>query len=112
MACLFCDLIAGVIPCDPVYRDEQVIVLRDIAPAAPTHLLVVPIGHVESLWELEDQATAGQLLATAARMAREAGLSEGWRLIVNTRAHGGQEVPHLHLHVLGGKPLGRMLPGD
>ncbi|HJO26557.1 MAG TPA: HIT domain-containing protein [Planctomycetota bacterium] len=112
MTCLFCDLINGVLPCDPVYRDEQVLVLRDIAPQAPTHLLVAPIEHVESLWDLEDEALAGKLLATAARMAREAQLADGWRLIVNTRHHGGQEVPHVHLHVIGGRPLGRMLPLD
>ncbi|MDP6838474.1 MAG: HIT domain-containing protein [Planctomycetota bacterium] len=112
MSCLFCDLINGVLPCDPLYRDDEVLVLRDIAPQAPTHLLVVPVEHVTSLWELEDEALAGKLLATAARMAREAELADGWRLIVNTRRHGGQEVPHVHLHVIGGRPLGRMLPLD
>jgi histidine triad (HIT) family protein len=110
MTCIFCKIVRGEIPSAAVYRDDDVYVMHDIAPQAPTHLLVFPIEHVESLWDLEDEGLSGKLLVTAARMAREAGLEDGWRLIANTRAHGGQEVPHLHLHVLGGHPLGRMLP--
>ena len=83
---------------------------RDIQPQAPTHLLVIPRTHVDSLHELEDTELAGRLLSVASRVAREMGLEEGWRLIANTREHGGQEVAHLHLHVVGGKKLGSMLP--
>jgi len=109
MDCLFCKIAAGEIPSDRVYEDENVLVFRDIQPQAPTHLLVVPRAHVASLWELEDRELAGHLLSVAAQVAREAGLDAGWRLIANTRDDGGQEVPHLHLHVLGGRPMGRMV---
>ena len=74
------------------------------------HVLVVPCEHVPSLWELEDERLAGRLLGAAARVARAQALERGWRLIANTRSEGGQEVDHLHLHVLGGRRLGRMLP--
>lgn len=109
MDCLFCKIAAGEIPSDRVYEDEHVLVFRDIQPQAPTHLLVVPRAHVASLWELEDEKLAGRLLSVAAQVARDAGLDAGWRLIANTRDDGGQEVPHLHLHVLGGRPMGRMV---
>jgi histidine triad (HIT) family protein len=108
--CLFCRIAAGEIPADLVYEDEEVVAFRDIAPQAPCHVLVIPRRHVPSLWELTDPALAGVLLTAAAEIARREGLEEGWRLIGNTRAHGGQEVDHLHLHVLGGRRLGPMLP--
>ena len=111
MDCIFCKIVAGEIPSDRVLETDSVIAFRDIQAQAPTHLLVIPRRHVDSLWELEDEALAGELLSAAARVAREAGLERGWRLIANTRGEGGQEVDHLHLHVLGGRPLGRMLPG-
>ena len=72
---------------------------------------MIPRDHLLSLAELEDPTLAGELLTAASQVAREAGLDGGWRLIANTGRDGGQEVPHLHLHVLGGHPLGRMLPG-
>ncbi len=109
MDCIFCKIAAGTIPSEKLHEDEDVLAIRDIRPQAPTHFLVLPRKHVDSLWELEDERLAGRLLATAATLAREAKLAEGWRLIVNTREHGGQEVGHLHLHVLGGRPLGPML---
>ncbi len=83
---------------------------RDIRPQAPTHVLVMPKVHIGSLAESVDERLAGRLLFVAAEIARKEKLENGWRLIVNTGAHGGQEVPHLHLHVVGGKKLGRMLP--
>jgi len=107
--CIFCRIGAGTIPGLKLYEDEFVFALADIRPQAPTHLLVIPKEHVASLWELSDEALAGRLLRVAADLARDAGLEQGWRLIANTREHGGQEVLHLHLHVLGGRPLGRML---
>ncbi|MAB78120.1 MAG: histidine triad nucleotide-binding protein [Planctomycetes bacterium] len=110
MNCIFCKISAGEIPAEHALEDEHVLVFRDVRPQAPTHFLVIPRVHVASLHELEDVELGGRLLTAAARVAREAGLDEGWRLIVNTREHGGQEVDHLHLHVVGGKRLGPMLP--
>ena len=109
MDCIFCRIAAGKIPAERVLEDEVAIAIRDIRPQAPTHVLVLPREHVESLWDPLDEALAGRLFSMAAEVARKEKLEKGWRLIVNTRAHGGQEVPHLHLHVLGGRPLGRML---
>jgi len=109
MACVFCRIAAGELPAERVYEDGDVLAFRDIHPQAPTHVLVVPRKHLTSLHELDDAHLAGKLLAAAARVAREAKLEQGWRLIANSGEHGGQEVPHLHLHVLGGRPLGRML---
>lgn len=107
--CIFCKIQAGSIPSQKLHEDDLVFAIADIRPQAPTHILVIPKVHVASLWELEDERLAGRLLSVAARLAREAGLEQGWRLIANTREHGGQEVSHLHLHVLGGRALGRML---
>ena len=109
MSCIFCRIAAGEVPSKRVFEDADVIAFRDIAPQAPTHVLVIPRLHVSSLHELDDAALAGALLHAAARVARAEKLDQGWRLIANTGAHGGQEVDHLHLHVVGGRPLGRML---
>ncbi|MEW6074345.1 MAG: histidine triad nucleotide-binding protein [Planctomycetota bacterium] len=109
MGCIFCQIVAGEIPADEVHADEDVVAFRDIHPLAPCHVLVVPRRHVPSLWELADAELAGKLLVAAAEVARREGLAAGWRLIANTRAHAGQEVDHLHLHVLGGRRLGPML---
>ena len=111
MACVFCRIVAGEIPAHVVREDADTLAFRDAHPQAPVHVLVVPRRHVASLSELEDPGTAGALLHAACEVARAQGLGAGWRLIVNTGAHGGQEVDHLHLHVLGGRSLGRMLPG-
>ena len=107
--CIFCRISTGAIPAQTVFEDEHVFAIRDIRPQAPVHVLVIPKHHGPSRWELEDVGLAGSLLSAAARIARDEGLAEGWRLIANTREHGGQEVLHLHLHVLGGRKLGRML---
>jgi histidine triad (HIT) family protein len=109
MSCVFCRLAAGELPVTKVYEDADVLAFRDIRPQAPSHVLVIPRVHLPSLHELEDARLAGALLLAAARVARAEGLEQGWRLIANTRGHGGQEVGHLHLHVVGGRPLGRML---
>jgi histidine triad (HIT) family protein len=111
MPCVFCQIAKGEIPAKKIFEDDLVFAIRDIRPQAPTHVLVMPRAHVESLWELADERLAGRLLACAAQVARDEKLEKGWRLIANTGGHGGQEVAHLHLHVIGGKPLGRMLPG-
>ncbi|MCE9593285.1 MAG: HIT domain-containing protein [Planctomycetes bacterium] len=110
MSCLFCRIVAGELPCRKVWENEHVLAFHDIRPAAPVHVLVVPKRHVESVWELDDRALAGELLLAAAEVARVLRLDAGFRLIANTRHDGGQEVGHLHLHVVGGKRLGPMLP--
>lgn len=109
MSCLFCRIATGEIQSQTVFADEHVVAFRDIHPQAPSHVLVIPRRHVESLWELTDAELAGRLLVAAAEVARLERLEQGFRLIANTREHGGQEVAHLHLHVLGGRALGRML---
>ncbi|MGB2856169.1 MAG: histidine triad nucleotide-binding protein [Dehalococcoidia bacterium] len=109
MDCIFCRIISGEIPSDILYQDEQVVAFRDINPKAPVHLLLVPRKHIETVAELsEDEASImGHLVAVATRLAREAGISEkGYRLVVNSGPEGGQEVPHLHLHLLGGRQMG------
>ena len=105
--CLFCKIIAGEIPADIVYRDEQVIAIRDINPVAPVHLLVLPIRHISSVAEAQasDSLLLGALALTAARLAAEAGLARGYRLVINTGADGGQSVGHLHQHVIGGRAM-------
>ena len=106
--CLFCKIIAGEIPAEKVYEDDQVLAFRDIHPAAPTHVLLIPKRHIASVDELEPGADAliGRLVRTAALVAREAGLSGGYRLITNCGPGAGQEVFHLHVHLLGGRPFG------
>lgn len=110
MECIFCKIAAGSVPAPKLFEDELVFAIRDIRPQAPCHVLVIPRVHVESLSQLTDERVAGRLLSVASQLAREHKLDEGWRLIANSGAHAGQEVPHLHLHVLGGRALGRMLP--
>ena len=111
MSCIFCRIASGEIASTKIHEDELCFAVRDIKPQAPVHLLVIPKVHLGSLHELEDEALAGRLLAVAAKLARAEKLEQGWRLIANAREHAGQEVAHLHLHVIGGRKLGRMLPG-
>ena len=112
MSTIFAKIIAGEAPADIVYRDERVIAFRDINPAAPTHILIAPnkaIATVNDLTE-EDAALVGHMVLVAKRLAAEEGIAErGYRLIVNCNAEGGQVVFHLHLHLLGGRPLGGMV---
>ncbi len=110
--CLFCKIIAGEIPAEVIYRDEQVIAIRDINPVAPVHLLLLPIRHISSVAEAQagDEALLGALALTAARLAAEAGLARGYRLVINTGADGGQSVGHLHQHLIGGRAM-RWPPG-
>jgi histidine triad (HIT) family protein len=110
MSCIFCRIVAGEIPSAKLHDDELCFAIRDIRPQAPVHILVIPKQHIGSLHELEDERLAGRLLLVAAQLARSEKLELGWRLIANAREHAGQEVQHLHLHVLGGRKLGRMLP--
>jgi histidine triad (HIT) family protein len=106
--CLFCRIVAGEIPAEAVHRDEHSIVIRDINPQAPTHLLVIPHEHIESLNEASqrDEALLGHLLRVAARVANNAGLTEGgYRTVINNGEGAGQSVFHLHVHVLGGRRM-------
>lgn len=108
MSCLFCDIGAGKIPCTRVYGDDTFLAFRDIAPKAPTHILVIPKAHIPGLNDLDAAATAlaGELLAVGARIAKSEGIAEGgYRFVINCGQDGGQTVPHLHLHILGGRPL-------
>lgn len=105
--CLFCRIVAGEIPSDQVYSDDQVVVFRDIYPKAPVHLLVVPRLHLTSLEELEPahDGLTSHMMKLLPRIARENGLEDGFRTIINTGPGGGQEIPHLHIHILGGGKL-------
>ncbi len=103
--CIFCKIIAGEIPSTQVYRNERVTAFRDINPAAPVHVLIVPNRHIASVNDLtpEDEPLIGHLFSVAKQIAAEEGISEsGYRLIINTGPDAGQVVFHLHLHLLGG----------
>lgn len=106
--CIFCKIVAGEIPGDIVYRDDQVTAFRDINPVAPVHILVVPNRHIPSNNDIspEDEPVLGHMFTVARELAEGEGIAEeGYRLIVNTGAHAGQVVFHLHLHVIGGQPM-------
>ena len=112
--CLFCRIARGEIPSRRVHEDDDLVVFHDIHPAAPVHLLMVPKRHIESLITAapEDQALLGKMLLLAPRLAREQGAGDGFRLVVNNGPGGGQEVFHLHYHVLGGpRPWRQMSTG-
>ena len=106
-SCLFCRIVRREIPAAVVAETDGALAFRDIAPQAPVHLLVIPKVHVASLADATDGALLGEVALLAARVAREAGIAEsGYRTVLNTGADGGQTVHHLHMHVLGGAPLG------
>ncbi len=109
---IFSKIIRREIPADILFQDERVTAFRDIHPQAPTHILIVPNKIIPTVNEVapEDEATLGHLLVVAAQLAKQAGIAEnGYRLIINCGRHGGQEVYHLHMHLLGGRVLGPML---
>lgn len=106
--CIFCKIIAGDIPGEIVYQDDQVTAFHDINPAAPVHILVVPNRHIPSLQDADksDQELMGALLLTARQTAGDQGIAtSGYRLIINSGPDAHQEVPHLHLHILGGRSM-------
>jgi histidine triad (HIT) family protein len=108
MDCIFCKIVSGEIPSDTVYRDEEVFAFRDINPQAPVHILVVPVRHVASLAELTeaDSHLVGHMVHVAGQVARQEGIAErGYRLAISCGREGGQAVPHLHLHLLGGRQM-------
>jgi histidine triad (HIT) family protein len=110
--CIFCRIVKGEIPSDKVYEDDEILAFKDIRPHAPMHVLIIPKRHIASLVEVQqsDAALLGRMLALAPRIAAEQGSTDGFRTIINTGRVGGQEVYHLHIHVLGGEqPLPTML---
>jgi histidine triad (HIT) family protein len=112
MPTLFEKIISGELPAAIVHKDDRVTAFRDIRPAAPTHILVVPNKPIPTVNDIadEDEALIGHMVIVARDLARKEGIADnGYRLIVNCNAHGGQEVYHLHVHLLGGRPLGPMV---
>ncbi len=102
--CIFCKIVAGAIPARKAYEDEELLAFHDIHPWAPVHLLVIPKLHIATLSDTgpEHAPLLGRMLALAPRLMREAGVSGGFRTVINTGRDGGQEVWHLHMHVMGG----------
>ena len=110
--CLFCKIIKGEIPCNKVYEDEEILAFHDINPAAPIHILVIPKKHITSLAHLEkeDEAIVGKIYTVINQIADQKGFKQdGYRVIVNCGKNGGQEVMHLHFHILAGKKLGEKI---
>ncbi len=112
MDCVFCRIVAGEISADIVYQDKALVAFRDIHPQAPTHILIVPKSHIASLADItaKHQALMGRIILLARDLAEKEGISDGgYRLSVSTGADGGQLVPHVHFHLLGGRKLSDML---
>ena len=108
MDCIFCKIVNSEIPTDILYQDEEVIAFRDINPVAPTHLLIIPKKHIPSLLHLPEVESSliGDMVNTANQLAKREGIAEsGYRLVINCGEQGGQVVPHLHMHLLGGRRL-------
>jgi len=107
MSCIFCKIVDGSIPSTAVYQDELCYAFADLNPQAPVHVLVVPRKHISSLDETDqsDGALLGHLLRVAAQIAQSKGLTKGYRVVLNTGQDGGQSVDHLHVHLLGGRPM-------
>ncbi|CAH0540664.1 purine nucleoside phosphoramidase [Vibrio marisflavi] len=111
---IFSKIIRKEIPADIVYEDELVTAFRDISPRAPTHILIIPNKLIPTVNDVtaDDEATMGRMFTVARKLAEQEGVSEdGYRLLVNCNKHGGQEVYHIHMHLVGGRPLGPMLVG-
>ena len=111
--CIFCKIIRGEIPGKKVYEDDDIFAFHDIDPQAEVHFMIVPKAHIASLAEcdMNRQMVLGKILAMAPQLAKEQGLTDGFRTIINTGRIGRQDVMHLHVHIVGGsEPLGRMLP--
>jgi len=108
MECIFCKIAAGEIPSDIIYQDEEMIAFRDINPVAPTHLLIISKKHIASLAELSEAESSliGKMVSTANQLAKNGGIAEsGYRVVINCGKQGGQLVPHLHMHLIGGRQL-------
>jgi histidine triad (HIT) family protein len=111
METIFSKIIRHEIPADVLYQDDLVTAFRDINPQAPSHILIVPNKLIPTAADvtIEDEASLGRMFTVAQKLAAQEGLEKGYRLIVNCKEHGGQDVYHLHMHLVGGKPLGKML---
>ena len=112
MTTIFAKIVQGELPAEIVYQDKLVTAFRDINPQAPTHVLVVPNKVIPTANDLtaEDERVAGRMLLVAKKVAEHEGIAEdGYRLIINCKDHGGQEIYHLHMHLIGGRPLGPMI---
>jgi len=107
MSCLFCKIVSGEIPATRIYEDEHTLAFPDINPQAPVHILIIPKNHIASHAHAtqDDAQSLGQLLHTAGEIARAQNLTNGYRLVINTGPDGGQTVDHLHVHLLGGRPM-------
>jgi len=108
MDCVFCKIVAGEIPADILYQDEKVVAFRDINPLAPVHVLIIPRQHIPSLLDLPETGLSiiGDMVSAANQLAKREGIAEsGYRLVINCGKQGGQLVPHLHMHLLGGRQL-------
>ena len=106
--CIFCQIVAGKVPSEILYQDEEVVAFRDINPQAPVHLIIIPKRHISSLAHLSeaDSPLMGHMVNIANQLAKREGVAEsGYRLVVNCGREGGQLVPHLHMHLLGGRKL-------
>jgi histidine triad (HIT) family protein len=105
--CVFCKIAAGEIPSKKVYEDEQILAFYDLEPQAPVHILLIPKQHIGSAAEIteENSAVVVHIYAVAARLAKEPNLNGGFRIVCNAGADGGQTVPHLHFHLLGGRSM-------
>lgn len=109
--CIFCKIVDGVVPATKLFENEQIIAFDDIHPQSPVHFLVIPKKHIPTMDDLtqEDTAAVGEMMLHAARIAREKGVADtGYRQVINCRDDGGQEVHHLHLHIMGGRSMGKM----
>ncbi|WP_415893641.1 histidine triad nucleotide-binding protein [Neptuniibacter sp. PT8_73] len=109
MDCLFCKIINKEIPAEIIYEDEHVLAFNDISPQAPTHALIIPRKHIATLNDIsaEDTEVVGHMVKTASTIAKQLGIDEsGYRTVFNCNSDGGQTVYHIHLHLLGGKPMG------
>lgn len=112
MECIFCGIVSGEVPTEVVYQDEELMAFRDIKPQASTHLIIIPKIHIPSLNELknEHQGLMGRLILLAKELANREGIaSNGYRLVLSCGSEGGQLIPHLHLHLLGGRKLSDQL---
>lgn len=112
MDCIFCNIVDGKIPSDVIFQDEKVIAFHDINPQSPMHMLVIPKKHFTSLVDItqEEIPLIGHMVVVANQLARDKGISEtGYRLVINIGKQGGQLVPHLHLHIMGGRQLSGQL---